>query len=921
LQLKTPEGCITTESVQIKAKWLETQVKKHETWCEGATGGSIEVLPIVYTAPLRFKWEDGLPWIKQTNLSMGTYKIQVSDRFCIDTLEVTISNEPIPQMSEIKSGTTTWVTQNSGRPISILRTQDSIYWTSSVAFSATRIEKWDKNKTLIAEKRLENLAFMRLLVMPNDEIIGLSFYNSYGGFSASLQRIDDDMNATPFYVFDSKDIVRDFKVGKDGNLYVLYEKPKLLPNNQPDYNDYDVWVAQFSPFLTFNWSKQYGGTKNEKAVGLDTLQGKIVVLANTYSQDMDLINLGVKNQDIWLFWLNTDGEITQQKTLSGNYDEQAYNFKTGSLGIILALQSNSKETWFAPTAVINNEFSALVMLDKQGNPLWHNSFHKVWYQPFPTFYEKTDSKWDIFGYADCSPCRYDANGKYIGQGEGTFSPSGIEEANGYTFLNTKQVIYSGGGGHCCPTSVNQSRLITYKSTALPPILTLTPDTTLCQGQNLQITATTNAPNTILTYDTTHAIIIIDAPQLLTFTASDGFYCTKTDNVLIDFCPLSKVLKDSTACVPIKLIAGNEDFGYKWSTGSESNSITADTTGWYFVTITAFSGANIVDSAFITILQNDLQTTATIDEIECNNQTGSIDLTTTGTGGIFKYKWNTGSEDPFLHNITGNVYNVTITDERNCMISANFNLVNPQIVNANFMTTLGTCSYSENGSIGLQTISGGTAPYTYKWNTGDTSKVLQNVIHGNYKVTITDANGCTVEKTKNLPQTPKMYTGTSILQPGTNGNPFGKIQLQVYNGVAPLVYAWSNGGTSNTQLNLTGGLYSWTVTDSRGCVLVDSVFLGNVAIKNPLEESKNSITLFPNPSNGKVFLIAKEAPNEAILIEIYNSQGILVQRIDGVLLKKEMPTMLDFESLASGFYILKWRNKEGINGEIPFVLMD
>jgi hypothetical protein len=854
---------------------------------------------------------------------MGTFKIQVSDRFCIDTLEVAIGNEPIPQISKINQNPNTWSTQNTGGSISILRTQDSIYWTSSRAYDATRIEKWDKNKNLIAERRLEDIAGMKLLVMPNNEIIGLSAYSFIGsGYaSATLQRIDDDMNSTPFYIFEDQVSAIDLMVGTDENLYVLYQKPKLLANNQPNYNDYDVWLAQFSPLLTLNWVKQYGGTSNDNAVGLDTLQGKIVVLANTYSQDMDLINLGVKNQDIWLFWLNTDGEITKQKTLSGNYDEQAYNFKTGSSGIILALQSNSKETWFAPTAVINNEFSALVMLDKQGNPLWHNSFHKVWYQPFPTFYEKTGGKWDIFGYADCSPCSYGATGKYIGQGEGVFSTAGIEEADGYTFLNTKQISFSGGGDHCCPTSVNQSRLITYKNTATPPILILTPDTTLCQGQSLQITASTPAPNTIVNYDSTQAQITIDAPQLLTFTASDGFYCTIKDSVLIDFCPLTKVLKDSTACFPIKLIAGNEDFGYEWSNGSTNGSIIAEATGWYFVTITAFSGANIVDSAYITILQNDLQIAATIDEIECNNQTGSIDLMTIGTGQNLKYKWNAGSEDPFLHNIAGNIYNVTVTDDRNCMTTANFHLINPSKIEATFVTTPAICSYLEEYGIGLQTVSGGTPSYTYLWNNGDTSKNLQNVMHGNYKVTITDANGCTVEKTKNLPQTPQMFTGTSILQPGTNGNSYGKIQLYVYNGVAPLVYAWSNGGTSNVQNYLTGGLYSWTVTDSRGCVYVDSVFLGNVAIKNPLIANKNDLFLFPNPSEGKVFLQWKEAQNEVISIEIFNSQGILMQRKDEILVKKEMPTMLDFESLASGFYILKWRNKEGFEGEIPFVLMD
>jgi len=55
-------------------------------------------------------------------------------------------------------------------------------------------------------------------------------------------------------------------------------------------------------------------------------------------------------------------------------------------------------------------------------------------------------------------------------------------------------------------------------------------------------------------------------------------------------------------------------------------------------------------------------------------------------------------------------------------------------------TLPGCPDLNNGTITL-TVSGGTLPYTYTWNTGDSVNLLTNLPNGTYSVTVSDSNHC------------------------------------------------------------------------------------------------------------------------------------------------------------------------------------
>ncbi|HNV95771.1 MAG TPA: T9SS type A sorting domain-containing protein, partial [Bacteroidales bacterium] len=119
---------------------------------------------------------------------------------------------------------------------------------------------------------------------------------------------------------------------------------------------------------------------------------------------------------------------------------------------------------------------------------------------------------------------------------------------------------------------------------------------------------------------------------------------------------------------------------------------------------------------------------------------------TGTNGTppYTYKWNTGATTASISNLSANTtYTVTIKDACNASKSIS-KTVGSKVINISTTVTC-TPTGSCQGSIKAN-VTGGDAPFTYKWSNGQTTQTAVNLCKGYYKVTVTDVNGCTKRKT-------------------------------------------------------------------------------------------------------------------------------------------------------------------------------
>lgn len=105
------------------------------------------------------------------------------------------------------------------------------------------------------------------------------------------------------------------------------------------------------------------------------------------------------------------------------------------------------------------------------------------------------------------------------------------------------------------------------------------------------------------------------------------------------------------------------------------------------------------------------------------------------------EWSTGSNDFSIDELEPGSYWVSLTDANACSRYWEFEIAEATPIEAQFEVTDAWSSSSMDGAIDLEQISGGNPPYTYNWDTGDTTSSLHDLFPGQISLTITDISDC------------------------------------------------------------------------------------------------------------------------------------------------------------------------------------
>jgi len=134
----------------------------------------------------------------------------------------------------------------------------------------------------------------------------------------------------------------------------------------------------------------------------------------------------------------------------------------------------------------------------------------------------------------------------------------------------------------------------------------------------------------------------------------------------------------------------------------------------------------------------------------------------------------------------------------------------------------SCYDVNDGSV-TATVSGGSGPYSYYWETASgtplsTSSSVTSLSPATYLLTVTDANQCT-NTTSAIVQNPAPISInlTKISDVNCAGGTDGALSAALSGGSGGLTYQWSSGQSSLSPSGLPAGVYSITATDANTCI--------------------------------------------------------------------------------------------------------
>lgn len=241
---------------------------------------------------------------------------------------------------------------------------------------------------------------------------------------------------------------------------------------------------------------------------------------------------------------------------------------------------------------------------------------------------------------------------------------------------------------------------------------------------------------------------------------------------------------------------------------------------------------------------------------CRGNDGKITAIPAGGTPPYTYLWSNGATTASIEDLLPMPYTVEIKDEAGCIVQGSTVVMQPNSLTVTGTITPLRCHNASNAAIALA-VQGGTAPYQYLWNTGATTSNISNLPSGEYKVKITDAQGCAYFKTFIIENPPKFEIDLGENRTLCNGQTL-TLNIAINDPQATYLWTGDNGFSSNTpQVTLSEkGTYTATVTTKDGCIATDAITIesANTQIASEFllttQAYENEEVILVNTSNPK-----------------------------------------------------------------------
>ena len=502
------------------------------------------------------------------------------------------------------------------------------------------------------------------------------------------------------------------------------------------------------------------------------------------------------------------------------------------------------------------------------------------------------------------------------------TPNGPVEGTCVTVSAAGDYTATATGSNGCS---NEAVATVTQSADIPQTAIEEPSTITCDITEITLegSLTGDINDHTITWTTADGNIVSGETTLTPVVNSAGTYVMEAVNNINGCSSQIAVTVESDAALPVagfsfnssvgvlELINGSSNFEGEviWDLGNgetaEGNEVTAmyDETGIYTVCVTVSNECGdhtyCEDIQFITIMGYAEETS----HVVCNgDNNGSITVTPSGGLPAYDIVWEGPngftSNDLSISDLAPGTYTMNLTDQAGNSATEQFEINEPEALVSDIMTTDVSCNGLTDGSAVIS-VTGGTAPYEFDWEGGLDPNELPA---GSYNVNVVDANGCILAATAEILEPDALMISSTDVVNADNGQTNGSITITPEGGTGEITVTWDNGMSGATITDLAPGFYTPTLEDENGCmVTLDPIEVSSSTGINELD-FVNSFVLNPNPAttNVNMHLNLNASLDANIVIRNVVGQVVYTKNYNSI---NSIHTTIDVSMFESGLYTL------------------
>ncbi len=429
---------------------------------------------------------------------------------------------------------------------------------------------------------------------------------------------------------------------------------------------------------------------------------------------------------------------------------------------------------------------------------------------------------------------------YVNLSSGTYTIT-VTDANNCNDTVSYTIGNLGGGSVSVTNTTDALCFGDATGTVTATMTNGTPNYIYYLTQGSDTLATVNSGSGSITFDTLVA-------GAYTITAKEGAGCLTSDNFTIGE-PNKIILTDSVVHINcfgndngqifVNANGGTGVYSYNWNSGQNTSHITNLSQGSYSVVVTdlnscsdSITNINIFEPtqlmAYITV----------VNSLKCyNDSTGELSVTAENGTSPYTYLWSNNESSTTISNLHAGNYSVTIADVNGCTARIDTSLAQPES-----MLISDSIYYGKHyGNIKVKPI-GGTPDYEYNWSNGSADSLITNLISGNYYITITDANNCSVTNSYKIEN---MLIVPSVITPNGDGKndkfritdieTIKNVKINIFNRWGDLIYNYDGSGVGYPAKE-------WNGTDLNGHNLPIGSYVYVIEMDGTSESYKGTITI-------------------------------------------------------------------------------